>query len=241
MTKVTLKQEKFLQNLIYKGMSQRKAYRDAYENNTANDKSIDERASRILKNNKVSARYEELKAEKEGIEIFNLTKAQETFVEALVLGESQRKAYKKAFSCKNFKDKTIDEKASRLFRTEKIQARYNQLLNRVISTSEKDTIMQSNEMMQKLTGMARSNLGDVIDVTVDGDGFADIKLKKDFDLSNVQEIYLDKNGNLRVKMHSQMNAIMKLSELQKRADEAEQEENDNEIIIDLKPLEGMEE
>lgn len=239
MTKVTIKQEKFLQNLIYKGMSQREAYRDAYNCEKMKDKSVDECACRLLKNIKVSTRAEEMREEKEGIEIFNLTKAQEKFVEALVLGESQRKAYKQAFNCKNFKDKTVDEKASRLFHTDKIQARYKQLLKRVIDSSEKDTIMQSTEMQQRMTEIARSNLGQVIKVSMKEDGSAEIGLKEGFDITNVQEIYIDKHGQLRVKMHNQVNAMMKLSELQKRAAEAEQGESDNEIKISLKEMEGL--
>ena len=38
MSKVTEKQEKFLQNIVYKGMSQREAYKDAYPNTRAKDK-----------------------------------------------------------------------------------------------------------------------------------------------------------------------------------------------------------
>lgn len=224
MSKVTEKQEKFLQNIVYKGMSQREAYKDAYPNTRAKDKSIDECASRLMKNIKVISRYNELKAQKEGIEIFNLTPAQEKFVERLIFGDSQREAYKNAFNCRKFKDKTIDEKASRLFHTDKIQARYKDLQKKVLAAAEKDAIMSGKEILQRLTEIGRSSLADVIEVKTCKDEIL-INAKTDMDLKNVKEIYLDKNGNLRVKMHDPIKAIGKLADLQSVK---EQQQNDSE-------------
>lgn len=59
---LTTKQEIFVQRLI-EGYSQREAYKFAYACGKMSDKSIDEEASRLLKNHKVSSRYEELKNE----------------------------------------------------------------------------------------------------------------------------------------------------------------------------------
>lgn len=56
------KQEKFVQGLV-KGMSQREAYRAAYDCENATDKSVDELASREFKKVKVRSRYDELIAE----------------------------------------------------------------------------------------------------------------------------------------------------------------------------------
>lgn len=57
---LTVKQEKFVQNLI-KGMSQADAYRDAYSTKKMSDNAIYREASLLLKNPKVSQRYEELR------------------------------------------------------------------------------------------------------------------------------------------------------------------------------------
>lgn len=58
-----------------------------------------------------------------------LTPKQEKFVQALISGLSQRKAYIKAgYSTKNMTNKTIDETASRLFKNRKVYTRYNELL-----------------------------------------------------------------------------------------------------------------
>ena len=64
---LTPKQEKFIQNIV-KGMSQRQAYRDAYQNNTT-DKQADEEACKLFNSPKINQRYQELinKASEEAI------------------------------------------------------------------------------------------------------------------------------------------------------------------------------
>ena len=58
----------------------------------------------------------------------NLTPKQEKFVMALIGGMSQRQAYKFAYNCKKMKDTSIDVSACELFKKDKIQLRYNQLI-----------------------------------------------------------------------------------------------------------------
>lgn len=57
--KLTLKQEKYVQNLI-KGMSQRQAYKEAFDTSKMKDETIDVRACELLKDSKVKVRYNEL-------------------------------------------------------------------------------------------------------------------------------------------------------------------------------------
>ena len=59
MSNLTPKQEKFVQALI-SGMSQREAYKEAYNATKMKDEVIDVRASELLKNSKVKVRYNEL-------------------------------------------------------------------------------------------------------------------------------------------------------------------------------------
>lgn len=59
-SKLTLKQEKYIQELV-KGKTQREAYKAAYNTKKMSDKTIDEKASRLLSQGKVRARYNELK------------------------------------------------------------------------------------------------------------------------------------------------------------------------------------
>ena len=66
--KLTPKQEKFIQNII-KGMSQREAYKDAYNAENMKDESIDCNACKLFNDAKIKQRYEELlkELEKEAI------------------------------------------------------------------------------------------------------------------------------------------------------------------------------
>lgn len=57
--KITDKQEKFVQGLL-KGLSQRQAYKAAYNTFKMKDKTIDEKACKLLTDSKVKTRYEEL-------------------------------------------------------------------------------------------------------------------------------------------------------------------------------------
>ncbi len=56
---LTPKQEKYVKNLV-SGMSQRKAYKKAFDVKDMSDKNIDCKASKLLKNREVRARYNEL-------------------------------------------------------------------------------------------------------------------------------------------------------------------------------------
>ena len=58
----------------------------------------------------------------------SLTTKQELFIQGLIKGYSQREAYKMAYEADNMKNETIDSKASILFKTEKIRARYEELI-----------------------------------------------------------------------------------------------------------------
>lgn len=57
--RLTAKQEKFVRELI-KGKSQREAYKSAYSAKNMSNATIDSNACRLLKDNKVAARYDEL-------------------------------------------------------------------------------------------------------------------------------------------------------------------------------------
>lgn len=80
-----------------------------------------------------------------------LTLKQEKYVQNLVKGMSQREAYKKSYNATKMKDKTIDDKASLLFKKEEIRARYDELIEKVRSKSEEKTIMSATERMEWLT------------------------------------------------------------------------------------------
>ncbi len=64
-----------------------------------------------------------------------LTVKQEKFVQNLILGMSQREAYKNSFNAENMSDKTIDSKACTLLKREKVRERYNELREEVQKTA----------------------------------------------------------------------------------------------------------
>ena len=56
---LTPKQERFIQNIV-SGMSQRQAYKDAYNAENMTDESIDVNACKLFNDTKISQRYQEL-------------------------------------------------------------------------------------------------------------------------------------------------------------------------------------
>lgn len=77
----------------------------------------------------------------------------ENFVQYLITGMSQRKAYRSAFpESKNYKDATVDNKASALYRTDEIKARYKEL----VEEAKDEAIMQRKDRMVLLSDIARS-------------------------------------------------------------------------------------
>jgi phage terminase small subunit len=79
-----------------------------------------------------------------------LTPKQEKFIQNIIKGMSQRQAYRDAFNPDNTSDKTVDEKACRLFNEDKIQARYSDLIKEL----EKEAIMTALEKRKLLKELA---------------------------------------------------------------------------------------
>lgn len=90
-----------------------------------------------------------------------LTPKQEHFIQNIVKGMSQREAYKNSYNAKNMADDTIDNKACKLFNSDKIRARYDELIKRLEDT----TIMTAQERMKWLTKVIN----------------CDIKVKQEYD------------------------------------------------------------
>ena len=76
---LTAKQEKFVQNLV-KGMTQRQAYKDAYDAENMQDNSIDTEAWKLTQNPEIAQRYNEL--------------IQETVDETVLTVKEKRRMYK---------------------------------------------------------------------------------------------------------------------------------------------------
>jgi hypothetical protein len=83
--RLTPKQERFVNGLV-SGMSQREAYLNAYNTQRMKSSTIDERASRLRSENKVSARYDELVAEAAKAAVFDRQKAIAALTEIVDIG-----------------------------------------------------------------------------------------------------------------------------------------------------------
>ena len=70
---------------------------------------------------------------------------QEKFIQNIIKGMSQRQAYKNAYNAK-YSVKSIDEKASTLFNSEKVQERYKELLKK----ADDESIMTAKFKRQAL-------------------------------------------------------------------------------------------
>lgn len=80
----------------------------------------------------------------------------EKFAQNMAKGMTQRQAYKDAFGV-NYSDEAIDSKASTLFNSDKVQERYNELLQEL----EDETIMTAKERMKWLTDVVAGKIKDV--------------------------------------------------------------------------------
>lgn len=136
-----------------------------------------------------------------------LTAKQEKFVQGLVKGLSQRKAYKEAFGSGKQKDETIDNKASKLFKEDEIKARYNELIKEL----EDKAIMNAKERMIWLTEVINDIQKEGVKVkTIDndfviGEGTADLNTKmKAIDILNkmsgeyITKIDADVNSDINI-------------------------------------------
>ena len=80
----------------------------------------------------------------------NLTPKQEKFIMALINGMSQRQAYKFAYDCKKMKDTSIDVSACELFKKDKIQLRYNQLIKEKQQNILKNVSNINSDLLSKV-------------------------------------------------------------------------------------------
>jgi len=83
---LTAKEEKFVQGLI-SGLSQRQAYKSAYNTSRMKDKTIDSRASELFAKSDIRGRHKELLKESENKAIITKDKLLEGLVEAFEMAK----------------------------------------------------------------------------------------------------------------------------------------------------------
>ena len=87
---------------------------------------------------------------------------QEKFIQNIVNGMSQREAYKDAYNAK-YKDEVIDVRACELFKSSKVQVRYNELIKQL----EDESIMSAKERMKWLTKIINGEILEDIPIMTD--------------------------------------------------------------------------
>ena len=155
-----------------------------------------------------------------------LTQKREKFVQELIIGKSQREAYKTAYSTKNMKDKTIDEKASRLFAEGKVRARYYELQDRLRKEAEDECIVTTKQVLQELVKIGFADIGDYLqyqtvksiigydkeaeEPIVDYRPVVDLKDSESVDTSVIQEVSINSKGVFTFKLCDKMAALEKI-------------------------------
>ena len=157
-----------------------------------------------------------------------LTQKQEKFVQELIKGKSQREAYKKAYDAKNMKDTTIDSHACRLFKNDKVKARYNELRGKVVKRAEEKAIITAEEVLRGIADIAKDDIKNYLSfktvktiVEHDEDGepvidyriIVDIKDSDDIDTSNISEVSIDSKGTFKFKRYDKDKALYKLADI----------------------------
>ena len=168
-----------------------------------------------------------------------LTEKQEKFVIELLKGKSQREAYKASYNAANMKDKTIDDKASLLWRKDEIKKRYEELRNELMKGDLDDAASIRRMIIEQEKAIVKTHLGDLVTLEIAEDGVGMVAMPRpenirNFDMRAVQELRYDSRGNLILKLYDKQAAINTLRELYGIANE----EGDKEINIILRSAEG---
>lgn len=168
-----------------------------------------------------------------------LTEKQEKFVIELLKGKSQREAYKASYNAANMKDKTIDDKASLLWRKDEIKKRYEELRSELMKGDIDDAASIRRMIIEQEKAIVKTHLGDLVTLEIAEDGVGMVAMPRpenirNFDMRAVQELRYDSRGNLILKLYDKQAAINTLRELYGIANE----EGDKEINIILRTAEG---
>jgi hypothetical protein len=143
-----------------------------------------------------------------------LTTKQEVFVQKLIEGCSQRESYKFAYEADNMKNETIDSKASILFKTEKIRARYEELIkeykeNALWSRSKAEEKLlwlldKSQESIQE-TGLKQANSNTMLNVIKELNTLTDLYPKKLKEENNLEDKQAESIANAILELRGRRN------------------------------------
>ncbi len=128
-----------------------------------------------------------------------LTPKQEKFVQGLVAGLSQRKAYINAgYSTKGHTETTIDANASRLFNNSKVLARFNELM----SQHKEKALWTREQAINDLIWVKEQARNSMIDEKFDNgyvrQGTSTAYINAIKELNALEDVYPDKTQNINI-------------------------------------------
>lgn len=108
------------------------------------------------------------------------------FLNELLSGKSQRQAYYIAYpNSKKWKEKTVDERASRLFNQDKIKARYKEMLEK---RTDESIITREDILKTLVKGLKMAMGEEEMNVSVEQKGIVQSKKIKSIDLKAIKSI-----------------------------------------------------
>jgi phage terminase small subunit len=144
------------------------------------------------------------------------TDRREKYVQGLLKGMSQREAYKAAFNADGMTDKTIDEKASRLFADSKVRARYDELHDRLIKEAEDECIISTKEVLRELADIAKDDISNYLRFYTDEEGKVRTEIKDSTTIpstKNISEVSQGKDGAFKFKTYCRDEALVQIGKI----------------------------
>lgn len=121
-----------------------------------------------------------------------LNARQERFIQNIVSGMTQRQAYKEAYKV-NYDEDAIDNKASKLFNKDEVQARYKELMNEL----KDEAVMTAIEKRRLLRDIAYNKENSVSDIIKAID--TDNKMSGEY----ITKVEADIVGEIRVELEDE--------------------------------------
>lgn len=169
----------------------------------------------------------EVKLDKEQVKLFRaMTPLQQSVVRGVLRGLSYADAYRESNGKANG-DESARSIVTKMFVNDSVvnfMNAFNETIDKLVANDLGEAIMSRDEMARSLSDIARSNLGDVVDLfpaEYDDDGSlirpATWSLKNPEDMTGaglnlIEELTRTKDG-VRIKSHSRLSAMKQLSEL----------------------------
>lgn len=152
-----------------------------------------------------------------------LTQKQEAFCIAYIECGNASDAYRSAYNAENMKPETIHVKASELMANGKIAVRLKQLNSKAVT----DAVMTRQEALERLSGIARTDLADLVEFGThelgsDQDGnpiiqsvwrIKDSAMQDPEKMAAIAELTAGRDG-VKIKTHSPLQAIQQLAKMQ---------------------------